>query len=45
MSTVKCDSNLITNYFEGMGMNNQKSKTWKDIIDEFSANSNVGLYL
>ena len=26
-------------------MNNKNNNSWKDIIGEFSANSNVGLYL
>ena len=28
-----------------MSMNNKNNNSWKDIIGEFSANSNVGLYL
>ena len=45
MNIVRCDLSLITNCFEEMSMNNKNNNSWKDIIGEFSANSNVGLYL
>ena len=44
MNIVRCDLSLITNCFEEMSMNNKNNNSWKDIIGEFSANSNVGLY-